>query len=588
MPVRPQELVPAQVFGVRASLKDHIWYINEQTVLYPAGSHVVVSSLDQKLQRFIPCTERSEGITAVAVSPNRKLVAVAELAPDGEPATATVYDVATLKRKKVLSAAAANLATREFACMAFSADSKGLITQGGAPDWTLLHWHWEKGKLGAASKQSTAPIFQCSFNPYDSSVVCVTGDGVCRFMRVTDQLLKPLPGAMGKREPQGYLCHAWLSEDRVVVATDAGDLLVLEAGELKAALGSAPADGAPIDSIAAYSKGFVCGADDGMVYVYEKSEDGKEFYKRTKSFRVEGNPVRVMSLATSPSEEQLVCSLENAQIFVLPLSNVEILKEEEMNFELLTHSFHGRAITGLDTCVRKPLVATCSMDKSVRIWNYQDMTTDIHKTFNEEVYSVSFHPSGLHVLAGFADKLRLMNVLIDDIRTYKEFAVKACRECQFSNGGQSFAAVNGNSIQIYSSYTCENLGNLRGHSSKVGASPLLPSRPPLTPVASLPSPSRPPYFPNCHHSHCRRPHRRPCRRGSIHLLDEGRQPARLLRHGRRRLRVAATRFQARLGERSQALLLHVRRLHARLAPHLRRRHRPQAQGDRGVEHQPRF
>ena len=87
--------------------------------------------------------------------------------------------------------------------------------------------------------------------------------------------------------------------------------------------------------------------------------------------------------------------------------------------------------------------------------------------FTEECYSISFHPSGLHVLCGFSDKLRLMNLLMDDIRPCKEFAIKACRECRFSVGGQSFAAVNGNTIQIYSTYTCENIYNLRGHNGKV-------------------------------------------------------------------------------------------------------------------------
>ena len=71
------------------------------------------------------------------------------------------------------------------------------------------------------------------------------------------------------------------------------------------------------------------------------------------------------------------------------------------------------------------------------------------------------------MLCGFSDKLRLMNLLMDDIRPYKEFAIKACRECRFSIGGQSFAAVNGNTIQIYSTYTCENIYNLRGHNGKV-------------------------------------------------------------------------------------------------------------------------
>ena len=92
---------------------------------------------------------------------------------------------------------------------------------------------------------------------------------------------------------------------------------------------------------------------------------------------------------------------------------------------------------------------------------------ELVKSFSEEAYSVAFHPSGLHILVGFADKLRLMNLLMDDIRPYKEFAIKMCRECRFSTGGDKFAAVNGNTIQIYSTYTCENIGNLRGHNGKV-------------------------------------------------------------------------------------------------------------------------
>ncbi|KAH7276822.1 hypothetical protein KP509_39G023300 [Ceratopteris richardii] len=60
-----------------------------------------------------------------------------------------------------------------------------------------------------------------------------------------------------------------------------------------------------------------------------------------------------------------------------------------------------------------------------------------------------------------------MNLLIDDIRVAKELGIKNCQECTFSNGGQYFAAVHNNVVQIFSTYTCENIGNLRGHSGKV-------------------------------------------------------------------------------------------------------------------------
>ena len=65
-------------------MKDNTSYFDEQTVLYAAGNNVVIFNTEQKSQKFIPGTEKSEGITALAVSPNRKYVAVAERGVEGE------------------------------------------------------------------------------------------------------------------------------------------------------------------------------------------------------------------------------------------------------------------------------------------------------------------------------------------------------------------------------------------------------------------------------------------------------------------------------------------------------------------------
>lgn len=55
------------------------------------------------------------------------------------------------------------------------------------------------------------------------------------------------------------------------------------------------------------------------------------------------------------------------------------------------------AVTGLDMCVRQPLIATCSMDRSVHLWNYVDRSCELTKTFSEEAYSIAIHPTGLQV-----------------------------------------------------------------------------------------------------------------------------------------------------------------------------------------------
>ena len=87
------------IFGLRGDVKDNIHFVEESTIIYPVGHTVVSYNVETKVQRFTPGSPESEGITALAVSPNKKFLAVAERADKG---TISVYDLQTLKRRKVL------------------------------------------------------------------------------------------------------------------------------------------------------------------------------------------------------------------------------------------------------------------------------------------------------------------------------------------------------------------------------------------------------------------------------------------------------------------------------------------------------
>jgi hypothetical protein len=67
------------------------------------------------------------------------------------------------------------------------------------------------------------------------------------------------------------------------------------------------------------------------------------------------------------------------------------------------------------------------------------------------------------------DKNQVSNTHIYICKCLYSTLPQGCRECCFSTGGQYFAAVNGTTISIYNTYTCENVGNLRGHNGKVRA-----------------------------------------------------------------------------------------------------------------------
>lgn len=467
------------IFGLKGDVKDNIHYIDENRVLYPAGFNVVIYNVEKKSQRLLNLSQNAADtaitgdITALSMSNYRhphtkgKLLAVAERGKENQAARVMVYDLSVFKRKDKASIESKELVSREFVSMCFSPDCKFLLTQGGAPDWTLVNWQWEKARplqYARVSNQTGAEIHQCSYCPTDPSVVCVTGNGVLRFLHLEQNEFKSIPFSMGKREPQNYLCHCWV-DDRILVGTDTGDVLVFENAEFRGVLETSPSDGKSIDSIAAFSKGFVAGCDEGALYVFER--DDKEIYKQSKHFSIDLNYVRIKNLAVSPSEDNVVCTLENNQAFVLGLSNTDILKTEEMNFEPLALPFHYLQVTGLDVCLRKPLVVSCGLDRTVRVWNYLNQTIEVMKYFDEPPHSVAFHPSGLHIIVGFSDSLRLCNLLMEEIRPYKDFAIKGCREVRFANGGMYFAVANGSIVQLYNTWTAEAMASFNLHKGKV-------------------------------------------------------------------------------------------------------------------------
>jgi hypothetical protein len=44
-------------FGIKADVKDNIWYIDEMQVVFPVGNNIVLHNVEQKIQRFIAGTQ---------------------------------------------------------------------------------------------------------------------------------------------------------------------------------------------------------------------------------------------------------------------------------------------------------------------------------------------------------------------------------------------------------------------------------------------------------------------------------------------------------------------------------------------------
>jgi len=118
---------------------------------------------------------------------------------------------------------------------------------------------------------------------------------------------------------------------------------------------------------------------------------------------------KIRSLALNQQEDTLIFSTENNQLMRCTKVNLE-WPGDETKYNFLIYSFHSWSIKGLDVCIKKQLIATCSEDKTVRIWNYADRKLDIVETYQDQAHSIAFHPSGFHVVVGFSDWVRMMNV----------------------------------------------------------------------------------------------------------------------------------------------------------------------------------
>mmetsp|Transcript_38583 Transcript_38583/g.62503 ORF Transcript_38583/g.62503 Transcript_38583/m.62503 type:complete len:1299 (+) Transcript_38583:248-4144(+) len=467
-------LVYTHAFGIQGNVRDNVAYLDEHVVLYPIGRHVTMYNLETKAMTFIRETEKVECITAISVSPNKKQIALCErtIGDTGVPQV-SVYNVATEKRLRVLTTP--DVASKEFVGASFSSDSKYLITLGGPPDWTLVYWQWIQSKVLNVVKIGT-PITRVRFSPWDSMHISVSGPKLLKFFRLQEGVLRAFNPLMGKKEPQDYTDHIWASEERVIAATSSGDVMIFDDGELKHTITCVHPAGNQLLTLVPIARGFLVAGTSGLISIFDKTDqklrvssgsmDGRDLYVQSKTLHTNLGPT-ITSLAVSPSEEVLTACLSNNQVAHMSLANVDMVKEESEAFTYLSCAFHSAAITGMDVCVRKPLLATCSADNTVRLWNYLDRTCELAKVFQEEPLSISCHPSGFHVLIGFPDKLRFFNVFKDDLRLFQDISIKGCREARFSHGGQYFAAVSQTNINIYSTYTLECVGVLKGHTGPV-------------------------------------------------------------------------------------------------------------------------
>ncbi|GAA6099387.1 cilia- and flagella-associated protein 57-like isoform X2 [Tachysurus ichikawai] len=476
MSVGGTQIKPCHSFGVCKDVKNNLLFQDEETVIFPSGKYCVSYNFHQQHPKFIHGTKGSNVMQALALSPDRRYLAVSER---GKWGSIVIIDLEDQKRPKKQVLTGKDCGVQDFICMAFSADAEYLIGQAGGPTWNLICWQWKKNKLIATVKTTIqGNISQISFNPENEKQVCVTGKGIFKIFTFKTETLRL--EKVYTVEKLNILCHTWMPGDSIIAGTEEGQLLILKskclqrlgkASERQKEKVESPTPMAAVTAIVPYSKGFACSAGRGLVSLYEETQDNDD-YKKIETLRIPVHPYssqplqEIATMCTSPSEETLAVSTEQGQLYHISFTSEDIIENKKTKFKYLSHCLHSGSITGMSVCAMKPLIATCSKDRTVHIWNYSTKTLVQFKEFDEEPLCVSIHPSSLSILVGFSTEVCLMNVLNDNMRTVCKYPTGSCTECVFNHDGNKFAAVNQNVITIYNIRTQKKM-DLNGHHKKV-------------------------------------------------------------------------------------------------------------------------
>ncbi|KAH6580918.1 hypothetical protein BASA60_002664 [Batrachochytrium salamandrivorans] len=480
-------LVASHVFGVNHDVRNNICYLDEMTVVYPAGHQIVIYNIEQKSQRFIPVHFDGEVISTLEVCTAQSVIAVGTKAILATKSTTTsektsvvaLYDLHSGRRQKIFTTSEAP-ANKGFISVEFTSDFRHVIALGMGPDWCIYMWSIDKTKLIAwtrAASNSNACVNQMSCHTHDPKhiQVCVTGNCLFRIFRIVDGGFKL---SHQTKIDKNLLCHAWVNDSRIIAGTQDSKILVFDTGNFvleiaytmpqpisNDAFSSQPWQYASIpavNTITVLSTGIFTGLSTGTGVLFEKTDDS-DLYRKSKEFLFD--EAEICCVSFDPQEETAFVAMKNSQIYTVSLESD--IKGEEIKSDWLLQSSHSGRITAMDVSISKPLLVTCGIDKSVRVWNYIEKSIEVVKYFDEAAQCVAIHPNGLYLLMGFSNSIKLMAMLIDDINPFWDSSIQGCKECRFSNGGQCFAVAWGTSVYIYNTWSFEIVKNLKSSGAKI-------------------------------------------------------------------------------------------------------------------------
>jgi hypothetical protein len=367
----PPPLAPACVLGFRPSVRSPLHWMSDGELMMSVGPRTLSRfDVDTRTQSLLHASPEAVAITAIAVSPGRGQVLVAEFHHDGASAlvlhelgddagasSATPVSPGGggggARRRRRRAITGVELGSGPVTALNFTPDGRHFLVASAGPNVTLSYVAWGKGAVVATAKGATGPgpgctpthlpIAQVDACVQDPSRILASGGGTIRLFTHSagDEKLAPAMLDLRGEPPPAWTCHAWVNEDRFLAGTAAGEVWVFQGGSVLKRLACGGKKGAPpspVASLLPLGSGFLAGCEGGFIKLFEKSEVSTNFYSLAHSAAISVKAVeageeplaappgaagRVVALAVTPSEDGLAAATAGGGVYTFSFAKLE-------------------------------------------------------------------------------------------------------------------------------------------------------------------------------------------------------------------------------------------------------------------------
>lgn len=161
----------------------------------------------------------------------------------------------------------------------------------------------------------------------------------------------------------------------------------------------------------------LCFALHNTLYIYDKNKTSLVFNKRM-SYSIVSDlhdtpSCDIVDISVNIDGNTAIARARHNQIYVVALDGSP---SDGIEIQPLGEKLHTFDVLDMAVCSWRTTIMTGGKDQTVRMWNYANGALELMQKFHTDFQSLDLHPSGIFAAIGFADQLRLMAVMLGELK----------------------------------------------------------------------------------------------------------------------------------------------------------------------------